>query len=119
MKIFLATKNYKSLTKIRKVLEERKISFEIISFSNMNRKDLITIMAASKGLSEILVRGGKNHIPSSALNNMGMEELIGYLLRHPLSMKSPIVLQENQILINGSMRDLMRFISNNDEKEQK
>lgn len=110
IKVFAQSRQQRGFKLMRDFLDSHKLPYKIIPLSKMKREDLIAILAASEGVSDILIPQGKYSISNKTLRHMSMDELIYYILEFPLVLKSPLILDENKLFIGYNEQKLDKFL---------
>lgn len=112
IKIFAQSRQERGFKKTLEFMKECNIPYKIVPFSKMKREDLMEILVASKGVSDILIPSGKYSLSNKALRHMSMDELIYYILEFPLALKTPLVLDGKRLFIGYNEQKLDKFIFN-------
>ena len=113
IKVFAQSRQQRAFKLMRDFLDSHKLPYKIIPLSKMKREDLIAILAASEGVSDILIPQGKYSLSNKTLRHMSMDELIYYILEFPLALKSPLILDENKLFIGYNEQKLDKFLFGN------
>lgn len=91
------------------------IPINSIPINKISKKDIIHILAITdKGIDGIIKRpvGNNSKISTdiSRLENLNFNDAINYLKTHPELLKTPIIIENNKILIGYNINEIRKFL---------
>lgn len=109
--IYTYSKNQKTCIQAKEYLNKRDIPCNVVEFSRMFHSDFIELLSATNdGVTEILKVRGKYALSVEELDMMTINMLIDFLLKHPLALKSPLVLGSGRLHVGFNEREMRLFI---------
>lgn len=120
IKLYLRNKGDSSTRRTISWFEQHLIPFEYYPISKINEEDLRKILQLSDGFLPLLRSKNqavyKNLDERLDFSQASTEDLVNYILRHPVILRSPIAFNNKKLLIGYNDVEIRQFIPKNYRK---
>ncbi|WP_285023810.1 ArsC/Spx/MgsR family protein [Lactococcus garvieae] len=112
-----------SSRKTVKWLEDRQINIHLKRVTHISKKDLLQILSLSnQGFQDIVKAGtklkGEDEEFINKIRDMSFNEAIRLILKYPEVLRTPIVMENNKLMIGFNSENIRQFLPKNYRKQK-